>query len=162
MIGSQAIDVLTGEIVQDDKVQRMVHEDNEANGERPSWHNLVMQLHHNGSSITEIVEGLGQPREVVSKVILSPWGRAKTNELLTEDEDLPATVLHGAQMDAIYRLITLMENSGNERIQYACAKDLMHQGMGKPKLMVQNIEGKSKDETKTAEQLREQIEQMTQ
>ncbi len=129
---------MTGDTVNVDDIISVSPKDDVKPGERPAWHNLVIKLHLGKESIEQIADHMEVDREEIACIITSDWGRRRIMQAALDDDEAVQNALAAVQLDCIYNLVHTMETTDNDRLKAQIAKDLMHQGIGKPKQSVHN------------------------
>ena len=111
--------------------------------ERPE-HRVICYLKAQGLSNKEIAEQTGFSAVAVSNIVRQPWARQRiVDAIKSAGQDAVESVLKGAALDSVFRLIEERDNENarpSERI--AAANALLDRTFGKPTQPLQHSVGK--------------------
>jgi len=113
------------------------------NAKAPAWvlgkerfeHRIIIYLKAEGFSNKEIAEKVGFSSLAVSNLLRQPWAQEAVLRIIQENGgDAVQTLLNGAALDAVQRLITEMDNesTATSRDRVTAADKLLDRLYGKP------------------------------
>lgn len=103
-------------------------------------HRLIAYMQAQGMSLTEIATKTGYTIPWLSQVTRQKWFRPIVlREMQEAGRDAVQTMIQGAAVDSVAKIIELRDGSSNQRVQATCAFDLLDRFLGKPVQRSENL-----------------------
>jgi len=111
------------------------------------WHRLALYMKVKGASNRVIAKHTEKSEPWISQLMRQPWARARMAEIANEEGvDEVQSVLKGALVDSVYKLIELRDDEDvPAAVKRGCCTDLIQQYLGKPKQQVEHSVGDGMD-----------------
>lgn len=121
-------------------------------------HLVIAYAAASGLSQREIKERFGKSGLMVSNLFRQPWFQQRVVDIISEQgRDVVKTIIAGAAMDSVFRMIYLRDHAESEQVQFSSSKDLLDRHLGKAPATVEHKDKPLDDPLKEESRLRRQL-----